>query len=382
VTRDTRRRGRQRRLRDSAQTADRRQHDGLDQKLLPDVARLGAQRLSHSDLPRTLGHRHQHDVHDDDTPDYDSNRDDRWNHGEQDLGEILPELNEGVSRLYRIIGLITRPQMVCDAHRLVGALHPARDELGGRHLHRDGIRLPTSIHHLEVGERQQDESIKGLAEHAPLFGDRSDHGESLAHDPDVLAYRVHVLEQLLGDVRADHRHVAVLVDVDIADRPTVVEHVVLNDLVGRSDAENRDVSHRLVAPDDIRDWRRPPRLQAHGERLRHGRDDRVRVRLGDARTLLKLAPFLVVEQTNANRRTSHLERVCADQRACEIFLDVRVHPRDDRDDCYEERNGHDDPEQREKRAQLVDADLFEGGCDYVGVAHVPKSRDVRPNAPR
>src|SRR5581483_3860315 len=49
--------------------ADEGQEDGLDQELGEDVAALGAEGLADADLPRPLGHGHQHDVHDADAAD-------------------------------------------------------------------------------------------------------------------------------------------------------------------------------------------------------------------------------------------------------------------------------------------------------------------------
>ena len=99
------------------------------------------------------------------------------------------------------------------------------------------------------------------------------------------------------------------------------------------------------------------------------RNDGVRVSFGDAWALLKLPPFLVVEQSDPNGRSPNLESVGADQRARQVLLHVGVHSRDDGYHRDEERHRHNDPEKREERPQLIDADLFERGGDYVGEAH-------------
>src|SRR5688572_10888778 len=50
---------------DAEQAAGQRQRRGLDEELGEDVAPPGAERLADADLAGALGHRHQHDVHDD-----------------------------------------------------------------------------------------------------------------------------------------------------------------------------------------------------------------------------------------------------------------------------------------------------------------------------
>src|SRR5881396_410880 len=45
-----------------------------------DVGPAGAERLPQADLPRPLGHHHQHDVHDDDAADHERQRDDADEH--------------------------------------------------------------------------------------------------------------------------------------------------------------------------------------------------------------------------------------------------------------------------------------------------------------
>ena len=208
-----------------------------------------------------------------------------------------------------------------------------------------------------------------MPEHATFLCDRSDDGESLADDPDILADRIHVLEQLLGHVRADDRDRCVIAHIDVADGAPVVEHVVLDDLVRRGDAEYGDIGLRLVAPYDVGNRSGPAGLHADRHCLRDRGNYRVRIRLGDARPPLQLFPLLIVEESDADRSPSHLESVRANERAGEVLLHVRVHARDDGDDGDEERHGHDDPEQREKGAQLVDADLLERSGDYIDEAH-------------
>src|SRR5688500_8556503 len=55
--------------RDADERADGAQRGRLDEELRHDVAPARAERLADADLPRPLGHRDEHDVHDDDRPD-------------------------------------------------------------------------------------------------------------------------------------------------------------------------------------------------------------------------------------------------------------------------------------------------------------------------
>src|SRR5262245_28547232 len=61
---------------DPSQAPDQRQRDRLNQELHEDVARAGAYGHSQADLPRTLGHRDEHDVHDSDAAHHQRNRSD------------------------------------------------------------------------------------------------------------------------------------------------------------------------------------------------------------------------------------------------------------------------------------------------------------------
>ena len=126
-----------------------------------------------------LGDRHQHDVHDDDSADHDADGNDGGNDREENTRQVLPEFHQCVRRLDRVIGLVSRPQMVRYAHRFLGPLHSTRDEVGGWHLDRDIGRLAPAEEHLEVRQRQQDKAVERLPKHTSLFGDRANDSEPL-----------------------------------------------------------------------------------------------------------------------------------------------------------------------------------------------------------
>ena len=157
--------------------------------------------------------------------------------------------------------------------------------------------------------------------------------------------------------------------VDITDRPPAGKHVVLDYLVRRSDAEDGDIGLGPVLPDDIGDGDWPAGLHADRYRLWYRSHYCLGVRFGDARPPLQPAPLLVIEQSDANRGATDLERVRADECAGQVLLHVCIHSRNDRHDGDQKCHRDDDAEQREERAQLVDADLLERGCNYVAEAH-------------
>ena len=70
------------------QPADAGQNDRLGQELPQDVAPLGPHRLAQPDLPRALGHRHQHDVHDADTAHQQRNAGDDAQESGQHAGDL------------------------------------------------------------------------------------------------------------------------------------------------------------------------------------------------------------------------------------------------------------------------------------------------------
>ena len=65
-------------------------------------------------------------------------------------GQLLPEGHQRVGRLDREIVVLRRPQLVRDAHRLLGALpSPPATSVGVAHLHRDRRGLAPAVEHLE-----------------------------------------------------------------------------------------------------------------------------------------------------------------------------------------------------------------------------------------
>src|ERR1051325_1788005 len=121
--------------------------------------------------------------------------------------------------------------------------------LGGRHLDRDHHRLPPPIHRLERAERQHDEAVPRLPQHGAFARDHALHQQLDAADTDRPADGgLGVAEELLGDVVAEHRDVAALLDVHVGQRLAGRELVVLHHDVRRRDAENEDVAGRAVAP--------------------------------------------------------------------------------------------------------------------------------------
>ena len=170
-------------------------------------------------------------------------------------------------------------------------------------------------------------------------------------------------EQLVGDVKPEHRDVSPLLHVDVGERSPRGERVVLHDHVGGGDAEDEDVPGGAVAPLHIRHRRRPSRLQRDRFRIGDRALDEADVFGGDDGPPLDLLPRLVVDEPDLNGIAADLKGVDAHDRAREPFADVRIHPLNHRDDGDEKRDRDDDAEQRKERTELVAPDGLQGEAD-------------------
>ena len=241
-----------------------------------------------------------------------------------------------------------------DPHRLFGALHPVLHQRRLGHLHRDHSRLAAAVQRLEARERQHHEPVPRLAEDVPLLRDHAFHAVLRAEDADFLPDRlVGVVEQAVGDIEPERRDRAALPDVHVAERLARGELVVLHQLERRGDAEDEGVAHRLVAPHHVGLRGGPAGLDGDRLRVGEGALDIVNVFGRDDRPALDLLPLLVVDQPHGDRGAPHLERVDAHDRAADPLAHVGVHALDHGHHRHQERDRHDDAEQREERAELV-----------------------------
>jgi len=77
----------------------------------------------------------------------------------------------------------------------------------------------TPVHRFERAQRQHHETVPRLSQHRALLRDHALHDQLDPANPDAPANGgFDVAEQLVGDVVAEHRDVAPLLDVDVADR--------------------------------------------------------------------------------------------------------------------------------------------------------------------
>src|SRR5881396_1090893 len=300
--------------------AEEREDGRLREKLAPDVAPGGAERLEDPDLAGALG----------------------------------PKRDQPLTRIDGKVVFLTRAEPMRDTHRLFGAEHAVRHARGRRHLDRDDGGLAPSVQGLEGRERQHDEPVPRLPQHGALLGDDTLDRELDATDANGAADgELGGAEQLLGHVEAEHRHEPPLSLVHVRERRPGGEVVVLHHHERRRDAEDEDVTHRAVPPLHVRHRGRPPGLQ--GDRLRVGqRPPYVADVLGcDDRPPLNLLPFFVVDEPNLDRVPTDLKGVDPDDRARDALAHVRVHALDHGHHRHEEPDRHDDSEQREERTELV-----------------------------
>src|SRR5881394_4055549 len=338
----------------SRDAAEQRQDGRLGEELPPDVAPRSAERLEDPDLAGALGDAHQHDVHDHDAahhdPDHHHGRHDRENHA----GQLPPERDEALAGVDREIVFLGGAQAVRDAHRLLGAQHGVRHARGRRHFDRDHRGLAPAVQGLERRERQHDESVPGLPQDGALLGDHPRDRQLRAADADRAADgELRCAEQLVRHIEPQHRDEPALPLVHVAERRPRRERVVLHDDERGCDTEDEHVAHGAVAPLHVRHRARPPGLKRDGFGVGDGALHMGDVLGGDDRPALDLLPLFVVDESDLDRLPPDLERVHPDDGARDALAHVRVHALDHRDHGHQEPDRHDDPQQREERAELV-----------------------------
>src|SRR5882762_3539766 len=358
--------------------AEHRQRQRLGEKLAPDIAARGPERLANPDFARALGDTHEHDVHDDDAADDDADDDHGGHDSEDDARELGPERDQSFSGVDGEVVIRSRAQPVRDAHRFLDPQHRGRDPLCRRHLHRNHHRQAPPVHRFERGQRQHHKPVPRLPQHRALLRDHALHDQLNAAYPDAPANRgLDIPEELVGDVVAQDRDVAALLQIDVGERLPRGERVVLHDHIWRGDAEDEDVAGRAVAPLHVRHRRRPARLQGDRFGLGNGALDVTDVLRRDDRPALNLFPRLVVDESYLNRIAADLERIDADDRAGQPLADVRVHPLDDRDDRDQKGDGDDDAEQRKEGSESVAPDRLEREAECFVQRHGLQSYSYR-----
>jgi hypothetical protein len=117
-----------------------------------------------------------------------------------------------------------------------------RPTRGVGHLdgNRRGIAAP--VNHLETGDRHQHESVERLPKHAALARVDPHYFELLAEDPDRAANGINRLKELVGDFRADDHDRSAFLDVEIRERSSRQNPVVLHGLVRRGHPEDDRVT--------------------------------------------------------------------------------------------------------------------------------------------
>src|SRR5215471_11424997 len=183
---------------DAHDAARERQRRRLDQELGEDVAPAGAQGLADADLARSLGHRHEHDVHDHDAAHEQRDRGDADRDHEDAAGERAVEREPGVGGGNAEAILLPRPLVPARAQDVARLLLRHLQRRLVHALHRERQRsalLPVLPERLD---RHGDEAVLRLAEDLALRLGHAHDLELVAVDAHQAAERVERAEQLLG----------------------------------------------------------------------------------------------------------------------------------------------------------------------------------------
>jgi hypothetical protein len=152
---------------------------GLGQNLPENVAPARAERLAQADFPRPFGHRHQHDVHDDDAADHQREADDADENREDALRNLIVEIEKRVRRRDAEIVRVARPQPPLNPHRDFSVIHGGPGHRGVCRCHREVERLARAENLLKRAERHDRVLVLRLAENRPfLFRDADRHGNA------------------------------------------------------------------------------------------------------------------------------------------------------------------------------------------------------------
>ncbi|MFN8096017.1 MAG: hypothetical protein U0599_28015 [Vicinamibacteria bacterium] len=79
--------------------AEAGEHHRLHEELPQDVSAAGPEGLANADFLDALGHRHEHDVHDDDAAHEEADGGDDEGHDVDPPRHVLPELHDALARL-------------------------------------------------------------------------------------------------------------------------------------------------------------------------------------------------------------------------------------------------------------------------------------------
>src|SRR5688572_4285676 len=223
------------------QAAQQAEHDRLDQELEQNVDARGAERLPHADLAGSLGDRHQHDVHDADSPDEEGHRRDPEEEDTEHLGRLLERREE--VRLVADLEVVvaSRPQPMLTTQDLLDLRHRVWDLLFALREHVDRAQ-PVRSHHTKARglERDQHEIVGILkAASGALPIQNADHLELNSANPYGLPNeRLGRLEsEVLHYGGAEHGHALAAVVLAVGEHLPCGEAILPNLEVvrGRSD---------------------------------------------------------------------------------------------------------------------------------------------------
>src|ERR1035437_2205929 len=216
--------------RDADAGADHAQRGRLDQELREDVDAARAKRLPDADLPRALRDRHEHDVHDDHGAD---DEPDGGQGGAEDDHLPLEPVEEGECRVLgferKVVGP-SRRQVPRAAHHLARALDAVLHFVPRTALHDHRLQVALGLDEAahRRGPWHDGHPVEREAEHASLFLQHADHGVWRAADAHHAPERVEPVEEVVGDVGADHDHLRAGADLLRAERASALDLQLLD----------------------------------------------------------------------------------------------------------------------------------------------------------
>ena len=156
---------------------DRAQRRGFDEELRQDITASRTERLPNADLSRALGDGDEHDVHDHDRADDETECRKRHAGNDHLRLDAVPELEHGLRRRQIEVVRLRRPQPPATAHHLADLLHRREQRFTVRRLHRQSVDHAVRIHEaLERGALRRDRELveRDPEDRSLLLGDADD----------------------------------------------------------------------------------------------------------------------------------------------------------------------------------------------------------------
>src|SRR5882762_8619340 len=342
----------------SGQTQDER----LDEELEQDIEARGAQRLAHADLARPLGDGDEHDVHDADSADEQTDRRNARKQIRERLRRVLKRRqNVGLVADLEVV-LAARPDLVLAPHHALDLDHGEGHLRDARRIDRYGSETVRPHDAVAPGLQGDQDLLVGVAETArrSLGGQDTDDLERDAADLDFLAdHGGRIPVEHVGNRRAEHRVAPTSFIFSRREHPARREGVVLHDgIVGRG-ADDTYVPV-LAAEFDLQVARQ----------LRDDALDVARVAREGVRIVDRDAHALI--EHDGNPAAERLPRIDGEEGRAERLetrLDGLLRPAAERHHRDDGADTDDDAQHRQERPQLVGANRLERDLEDLAEQH-------------